>query len=94
MKTKHNKEEQCVVCGAAVRNKGWRRWAGYQTCDHTCRRARAAGRTRPAQIRAEIQAEARADRARSLSDRLMERTIHAAVEDFDYNRPYMAEATA
>lgn len=91
MKTKHE-EKQCVVCGAAVRNTGWRRWAGTEACDPTCKRARAAGRTRPQQINAEIQAEARADRARDMADRLMERTARYAAEDLDYNRPYMRAA--
>lgn len=86
MKTKNEHKEGCVVCGAAV---GW-----SETCDSICKRAQVMGRTRAGQIKAEIHAADRAERARDLSDRLMNRIGRQATEDLNYNRPYMSVAAA
>lgn len=89
MKHQHN-EEECAVCGAAVRRRGWRKFTTGDTCDGICKRAKATGRTRHQQIKAEIQADERADRAREMTERLDAKMYARAVEDSNYNRPYLA----
>lgn len=83
MKTKQE-DHNCIVCGARTKFG--------TTCDSICARAVKTRRTRQDQIKAEMQASARADRARALSDQLLTRLAHIASEDLDYNRPYLKYA--
>jgi hypothetical protein len=91
MKHQHsNDEPKCVVCGAACRHTGWRRFSNGKTCDPTCKRAHATGRTRPQQIKAEMFAADRAARAEEIASRMTAQMYRRFSEDSDYNRPYLA----
>lgn len=85
MKTK-TERETCVVCGAAT--------SFGPTCDALCKRAYQTGRTRPGQIKAEIHAADRAERAREISERLWNRVISQSTDDLNYNRPYLSAVAA